>query len=86
MALAPKATKIANQLMKSSSNSLFGETEIDAFALALRNTFQRGAAAVLDRLTTMSDPELLAVWTAYDPENADEHSRVGFDALWRMLT
>ena len=66
------ATKIANQVMKSNANSLFGETEIDAFALALRNTFQRGAAAVLDRLTTMTDTELLAAWIAYDPDNADE--------------
>jgi hypothetical protein len=66
------ATKIANQVMKSNANALFGETEIDAFALALRNTFQRGAGAVLDRLTTMTDDELLAVWTAYDPDNADE--------------
>jgi hypothetical protein len=66
------ATKIANQVMKSKSNALFGETEIDSFALALRNTFQRGAAAVLDRLTTMKQKELLAVWTAYDPDNADE--------------
>jgi len=66
------ATKIANQVMKSNANALFGQTEIDAFALALRNTFQRGAAAILDRLTTMTDAELLAVWTAYDPDNADE--------------
>lgn len=66
------ATKVANQLMKNASNTLFGETEIDAFALALRNTFQRGAAQVLNRLTTLTDAELIAVWTAYDPDNADE--------------
>jgi len=66
------ATKLANQIMKSNANALFGETEIDAFALALRNTFQRGAVTLLDRLTTLTDAELLAVWTAYDANNADE--------------
>jgi hypothetical protein len=66
------ATKIANQVMKSNANALFGETEIDAFALGLRNTFQRGAASILDSVTTLTDEQLIAVWLAYDPENADE--------------
>ncbi|MFC4508367.1 MULTISPECIES: hypothetical protein [Streptomyces] len=66
------ATKIANQLMKNSSNTLFGESEIDAFALGLRNSFQRGAGSLLNQVTTMPDPQLIALWTAYDPDNADE--------------
>src|SRR4051794_2894896 len=66
------ATKLANQVMKSNANALFGETEVDAFALALRNTFQRGAGNILDHLGSMTDQELIAVWTAYDPANADE--------------
>ncbi|MER6960283.1 hypothetical protein [Streptomyces sp. NPDC000618] len=66
------ATKAANQLMKSSSNALFGETEIDAFALGLRNSFHHGAGSLLNQVTTSTDPQLIALWTAYDPDNADE--------------
>lgn len=66
------ATKVANQVMKSNANALFGETEIEAFAHALRDTFQAGAGAVAGRLTTMTDDELLATWTAYHPQVANE--------------
>ncbi len=66
------ATKIANQYMKTESNALFGEESIDAFALALRNTFQRGLGQIANRLGSMPDAELIAVWAAYQPEVADE--------------
>jgi Domain of unknown function (DUF4157) len=66
------ATKIANQVIKSQANALFGETEIDAFARGLRNTFQAGAGQILNHVASMSDDELLTVWLAYSPENADE--------------
>jgi Domain of unknown function (DUF4157) len=66
------ATKIANQVIKSQTNTLFGETEIDAFARGLRNTFQAGAGEILNHVASMTDDELLVVWLAYSPENADE--------------
>jgi Domain of unknown function (DUF4157) len=66
------ATKIANQVMASNANALFGETEIEAFALALRNRFQQGAEAILNRVTTLSINELLTVWIAYGSDYANE--------------
>jgi hypothetical protein len=71
------ATKVGNQLMKKEANSLFGETEIDGFALALRNTFQHGAGVVLNGLTRLTDEQLMATWIAYDPQNADESAYRG---------
>jgi hypothetical protein len=71
------ATKLANQVMKNNANSLFGESEIDAFALGLRNAFQRGAGTLLNQVTTMSDSQLISLWAAYDPDNADESAYRG---------
>jgi Domain of unknown function (DUF4157) len=66
------ATKVANQVIKTQSNALFGETEIDTFARGLRNTFQAGAGEILNHVASMTDDELLVIWLAYSPENADE--------------
>lgn len=66
------AMKTANQAMKTSANALFGETEIDAFAKLLRNAFRDGIVAIGNEVGSMPADQLLAVWVAFNPANANE--------------
>jgi hypothetical protein len=65
------ATKAANQLLKSNSMTLFGETETDLFIVELESHFQRGADAIDKGLPNLSDAELGVVCAMYDPSVAD---------------
>ncbi|MEU1598359.1 DUF4157 domain-containing protein [Streptomyces sp. NPDC005708] len=59
------ATKTTSTVIKAEAQPLFGETEIKLFSLLLKGAFHAGIVHLGNRLGSMSDTELLAVWAAY---------------------
>jgi hypothetical protein len=69
--LFKSAAKVGSKVLKDNSMALFGEVEDEQFVTKLEVTTQKAVDAISGDLDKRSDAELAALYTNYDPDNAN---------------
>ena len=65
------SVRIGREYIRRNSSRLFGETELDQYAIVLQSEFQQTAQMIDSNLPNLSDKELLVTYSAYDAQVAD---------------